>query len=416
MALSRASGAAPALGAAALSCLLAIVVALLSVTAAPLVPQHLADRVGGEAVEDILSVLAGSMLAVATFSLTTLVTAYTSINSSATPRVANLLVSSRGQPQTAHSVFIGAFLYSVIGIVALNTGYYGPRERAALMIATVGVIGLIVAALLRWIDELSRIGRVDEAIDRVEAAARRALRGRLINSPQDPVDRKPCPDDALAVDAERIGYVQNIALDSLERLVAEADAELWIEAMPGAFVHGEHVLFRLRADRPSEALIHKLRAVWTVGDERTFEQDPRFGFVVLAEIGARALSPGVNDPGTAIGVIGAAVRLLTEWACDDSDHRPRTQPQVHAPSIPAFDLLDDVFRPIAQYGARDLSVGLRLQKAFLALARLGVPSLIEQARLQSADALARAEAEGLVPQDLARLRAAARDVQSCGPP
>jgi hypothetical protein len=47
-----------------------------------------------------------------------------------------------------------------------------------------------------------------------------------------------------------------------------------------------------------------------VGDVRSFDQDPRFGAVVLTEIASRALSPGMNDPGTAIDVIGRAVRLL----------------------------------------------------------------------------------------------------------
>ncbi len=46
---------------------------------------------------------------------------------------------------------------------------------------------------------------------------------------------------------------------------------------------------------------------------RTFEDDPRFGLIVLSEIADKALSPGVNDPGTAIDVIGTLVRLFTLW-------------------------------------------------------------------------------------------------------
>lgn len=391
---------------AAVSCVLAVAAALLSVAAAPLVPAGLAAKIGGESVEDILTILAGSMLAVATFSLTTLVTAYTSINASATPRVATLLVSG-GNTQDAHSVFVGAFLYSVIALVALNTGYYGPQQRAILLLVTVAVIVLIVAALLRWIDELSRIGRVDEAVNRVEAATHRALRSRLLNSPRDPVDREPCPGEALAVESDRIGYVQNIALDELERRAKAAGAEVWIEAMPGTFVHRERVLFRLRAHDPDPRLIERLKAAFQVGGERTFEQDPRFGLAVLAEIAARAMSPALNDPGTAIDVVGTAVRLLTEWACDDPAHRARTEPHVHAPSVGAAELFDDVFRPVAQYGAADLSVGLRLQKGLAALARLDVPGMTEAARAQSADALERAEARLQTDADRARLRAAA---------
>ena len=51
-----------------------------------------------------------------------------------------------------------------------------------------------------------------------------------------------------------------------------------------------------------------------VGDDRTFREDPRFGLVTLAEIAARALSPAVNDVGTAIDIVGTFVRLLARWA------------------------------------------------------------------------------------------------------
>lgn len=272
------------------------------------------------------------------------------------------------------------------------------------------VVVAIVGALLAWIHELVRIGRLDVAVDRVEAATRRALRSRLINSPRDPKDRKPCPASAVAVESDLIGYVQNIDLDRLERLVLGAGAELWIDAMPGAFVHREHGLFRLTGARPEPRVVERMKRCWAIGDERTFDQDPRFGLAVLAEIAARAMSPAVNDPGTAIDVVGTAVRLLTEWACDDPEHRARTEPHVHAPSLSSAELFDDVFRPVAQYGAADLSVGLRLQKALAALARLDASGLAQAAAAQSADALARAETRLQIDADRVRLREAAAAV------
>ena len=54
-------------------------------------------------------------------------------------------------------------------------------------------------------------------------------------------------------------------------------------------------------------------SAFAIGDSRSYDQDPRFGLIVLGEIAAKALSPGVNDPGTAIQVIGAGVRLLDVW-------------------------------------------------------------------------------------------------------
>ncbi|MFM0339824.1 DUF2254 family protein [Paraburkholderia fungorum] len=56
-----------------------------------------------------------------------------------------------------------------------------------------------------------------------------------------------------------------------------------------------------------------VRSAFSVDVRRSFEQDPRFGISVLTEIASRALSPAVNDPGTAIDVIGRGIRILSLW-------------------------------------------------------------------------------------------------------
>ena len=89
--------------------------------------------------------------------------------------------------------------------------------------------------------------------------------------------------------------------------------------------------------------------------------------MVLGEIASRALSPAVNDPGTAIDVIGTAVRLLTLWRTILEAPAPVQDSTVRVAPIAYADLLEDVFRPVATDGASSFSVALRLQKAFAAL-------------------------------------------------
>ncbi len=145
----------------------------------------------------------------------------------------------------------------------------------------------------------------------------------------------------------------------------------------------------------------------TVGDIRSFDQDPRFGAVVLAEIASRALSPAVNDPGTAIDVTTRALRILAAWhntkAEDDSVPYPRLQ----VAQVAVADLFDDLFGPIARDGAGLIEVGLRLQKTLVMLAGLG-GEYAENARRHSKDALARADAVLHIDTDRRRLRDAAK--------
>lgn len=100
--------------------------------------------------------------------------------------------------------------------------------------------------------------------------------------------------------------------------------------------------------------------------ERAFIEDPRFGLVVLSEIASRALSPAVNDPGTAICVIDSLVRLFSTWA----DITPDTEisyDRVWVPIISIDEMFDDAFNALARDGSGIIEVVLRLQKAFISL-------------------------------------------------
>ncbi len=152
--------------------------ALLAVAVSPYIPQDLPTKIGADAVDKILGIIASSMLTVTTFSLTTMVSAYSAVTTNVTPR-ATRLVMEDSTTQNVLATFVGSFLFSLVGIIALTTGYYGDRGRVILFVVTIGVIILIVVTLLRWIDHLSRLGRVTETTQRVEQAAIESLKAWL---------------------------------------------------------------------------------------------------------------------------------------------------------------------------------------------------------------------------------------------
>lgn len=85
---------------------------------------HVARNIVAEAVDSILQIIANSMLAITVFSLSTMVAAYAKASAGATPRATELLLQDN-TAQNALSTFIGAFLYSLVGIIALYMGVYG---------------------------------------------------------------------------------------------------------------------------------------------------------------------------------------------------------------------------------------------------------------------------------------------------
>ena len=148
---------------------LGILAAILAAVAERYIPWDMPGSIGADAVDSILSIIASSMLAVTTFSLSIMVSAYGSATNNVTPRATKLLIEDR-LTQTVLSTFIGSFLFGIVGLIVLRTGAYGERGRVVLFIVTIVVIVAIVVTLLRWIDHLARLGRVTETTQRVEAA------------------------------------------------------------------------------------------------------------------------------------------------------------------------------------------------------------------------------------------------------
>ncbi len=181
--------------------------------ASPYFPASLSTNIGADSVDNILGIIASSMLTVTTFSLSTMVSAYSAATSSVTPR-ATRLVMEDSTTQNVLATFVGSFLFSLVGIIALTTGVYGAQGRVVLFIVTIAVIVLIVVTLLRWIDHLSRLGRVTETTRQVEEATLAAVRAwqEVPNLGGRPL---PAEFETLVVGAspiftDRIGYVQHV--------------------------------------------------------------------------------------------------------------------------------------------------------------------------------------------------------------
>ncbi|MAL95707.1 MAG: hypothetical protein CME40_11580 [Haliea sp.] len=377
------------------------------------VPAVLPTYIGAEAVDGVLNIIATSMLAVTTFSLSVMTAAYSASTSNVSPRATRLLMEDRVS-QNVLSTFIGSFLFSIVGIVVLKTGAYGERGRFVLFLFTIAVIMLIVVSLLRWIDQLTRLGRVGETTNLVEQTTREAMQVRrkapcLGGTPL--CDESGLPPGARAICGGTTGYLQHVDMQALGECCEQLDRDLFVTAIPGNMIYPDTPLAWLPADVPEgrlEPASAEIRRAFTIGNERSFDQDPRFGLAVMSEIACRALSPAMNDPGTAIDVLGRLTRLLILWAETPSESEPEL-PRVHVATLQIDDLFEDAFMLIARDGAAQVEVQLRLQKCLRALNRLGDEAFRAAARRQSTLAQHRAELALSLEADRQRLRAVAEE-------
>lgn len=257
----------------------------------------------------MLSTIAGSMMTVAgvTFSVTIAAVAYTT--SQFGPRLLGNFMRDRGN-QITLGTFIATFIYC---LMILRTIYADGDDA---FVPQIGLLLAILSGLASIAVLIYFIHHVAESIhiSNVISGIGTELDGMISNLPV--VDKnQPAPglesgqDQPVAefatsparVLAQRNGYVQNMVDSSLIETATDHDLVVRVERSIGEFVHaGETLALVWPAHRASDSVLNSLHSAYALGGKRTVSQDPMFLVNELIEIAARALSPGVNDPFTAM--------------------------------------------------------------------------------------------------------------------
>ncbi len=351
------------------------------------------------------------MLVIATFSVASMVSAYASASSSATPRAFSLVLAD-DVSQNALSTFIGAFIFSIVSLIALENGFYDVAGRFALFSLTILVFAVVIATFVKWVDQIARLGRLGNTIEKVEAATMTAIERRIESPTLGGQAVSGHPPSAISITAPTIGYIQRIDLQLLQEFAENNGILIEVAALPGAFVFPGRIIAYAWNDSGQPLVDDDVATMvdgFLIGDARTFDEDPRFGVVVLAEIAGRALSPGINDPGTAIDVIGRTVRIFARLGAGFTrETSPAVQyDRVAVPEININDLFDDAYNSIGRDGAGSIEVVVRLQKALASLAAIPGCGMREAALEQARRAHMRAQKTLSHPDDQAAAKKAA---------
>ena len=364
-----------------------------------------------ESLDALLSVMASSMLVIATFSVGSMVSAYASASNTATPRSFSVVVADDAS-QNALSTFVGAFIFSIVALTALNNDYFKSAGLFVLFLLTVLVFSTVVITFVRWVDRIARLGRMGSTIEKVEKATEKALRRRRNAPTLNGISISSRKTSGQAIMADSVGYVQQIDMTALQEWAQESKATIVVNALPGTFASpGVALAFvidekKMKTDEDFQCV----KGAFQIGRDRLFDDDPRFGLIVLSEIAARALSPAVNDHGTAIDIIGTTVRLFAKWhePAEKNEKSIEECSRVEVPKICVGDMFDDAFTSIARDGAGVVEVSIRLQKALHSLTELDNDEIIEAAKRHSRLALKRAEKALTLPEDIEAVTAASK--------
>ena len=328
---------------------------------------------GPESARNLLSTIAAAMVTSISliFSVTMVVLQLASAQYS--PRVLRTFIRDR-LVQVVLGVYIATFVYSLLVLPEVRSGASRDSVHVpALAVSLSLVLALVSLALVvRYIDHVAHAIRATNLLSAVAEETRQAIKtlypeqlgdersveeegGKLERQPDQVVNSDQPPGVVVAVDEERL-------LEWAEK------ADVLVEVVPlvGEFVpEGAplFVVFGASTDFDTASLVRCIG----LARERTMHQDPAFGFRQIVDIAERALSPGVNDPTTAVQAVDHLHDLLRRLGTRDFPSPVRVdgagKPRVIAPRYGWDDYVELAFDEIRHYGGGSVQVALRLRGA-----------------------------------------------------
>ncbi len=372
---------------------LAVIVALAVGMLLPLV-----DRVADDSLSDlwgrllfdgdagaastVLSSVASSLITVTSLTFSLTVVTLQLASSQFSPRLLRTFTRDLFVQGTL-ALFLATFTYSLTVLRGVRQG--GDKgdpvvPRMAVSLSYVLAVASVLA-LVAFLAHLARQIRVETMLRDVHRDADGAMRGFL--DPLDEADDGPPPPagpaDAGLLLAPSSGFLIRIDQDRLLSCAVEANAVIEVDAHPGSFLVPGVPIGRAwtasggRLDPDTaDRLLPAAAGCLHTGIERTVTQDVGYGLRQLTDVVNKALSPGINDPTTAVHALGHVSVLL----CDLADRRlgdvvlrdDRGHPRVllHRPDLEA--LLEASLAQPRRYGAADPQV---LGRLFRLLVELG---------------------------------------------
>lgn len=368
--------------------LAAVVLAVILGIALPLVdravdddlPASVANLVfsgGVDAARAVLSAIAGSLITAASLTFSLTVVALQLASSQASPRLLRMF-SSDGMVHATLALFLGTFAYALTVLRTVedatdDADKFVPRlavtAASLLTLASVVVLTFFLAHLARQL-------RVETMMRDVHREASRTITLQADDEPGIAVPASAAgaasiparPADARRVMAPASGFLTGVDRAELVRLAAEADIVVReLRTIGSAVVEGTPLVewwpvSDASADR--DGIDERVTAAFAAAYERTANQDVGFGLRQLADIAAKALSPGVNDPTTAVHALGHIASLLGDLADGERPALGYADERGVVRLIPAADdfgaLVEIGVQQVRRYGAGDPDVVRRL--------------------------------------------------------
>jgi len=310
----------------------------------------------------ILSTLIAGILSLTVFSFTMVMVVLNQASSNFSPRLLPGLLSNK-RHQIILGCYVGTLLYCTIVLIAL--GAYELDNRTVGMSTTVGAMfGLFCVGLfVSFIHNISGAVQIQNIVG--EICKRTHI--RLDDQLRQDLTKKTAlqyvgKENRATLSSHKSGYFQGFDIGLLDAELFESDVQLTIIPHLGQHLWEGAPLMKLNS-RLTEKQKRTLNFACIISYDLHEGNYPLLNLIKLMEVAVRAMSPGINDPGTAIDVVHKLGPLLDKMirlpAFTSVNHARKGIVAIKS-NITTAQLLGVIVQPIRHYGKNDVSLMIGL--------------------------------------------------------
>ena len=332
-----------------------------------------------ESARTILSTIATAMITIVSLTFSMTIVVLTLASSQFGPRLLYNFMRDRSN-QIALGVFVACFVYCLLILRTVQSGsiafvpHLGTTGAMIFAVLSIGVLIHFIHHIAESIQANTVIANVRHELETiVQRVLPPATDQDEVEEPElqrllDLVENGAAP---IVTDAR--GILQAVEEEALLRWAVSHDVLVRIRHRPGDFViRGNIVCDIFPRERVPHEAISSLHACLRFGHHRTLVQDIEFAFLQLVEIAVRALSPGINDPFTAMSCVeelASGLALVSQRAAQPQLLRDgEGTPRILSKPVDFEGIADIAFNQIRQNGAAHPAVMIRMLEAIRALA------------------------------------------------
>ncbi|HJS09285.1 MAG TPA: DUF2254 domain-containing protein [Pirellulales bacterium] len=367
---------------------------------------------GPEGARAVLSTIAGSMITVAGVVFSITIVALSLASAQFGPRLLRNFIRDR-RNQFVLGTFTATFLYCLLilrTVRGTDDEQFVPGVSVSVgILLAVASLGVLIYFIHHVAVSIQATHVIQSVSQELRETIDRLWPEELGEEPSSLDTSLPAfhEQEAIAVSADASGYLDAIRDDVLIKLAKENDLIIRLAHRPGHFaVEGTTMAWASPPQRVSKELTQRLNSAFVMSSQRTPFQDVEFAIDQLVEVAVRALSPGVNDPFTALNCIhrlGEALCRLARRSIP-SPFRYDDEKHLRVIAYPAdfSAVADAAFNQIRQHGAGSAAVLICLLETIGVVASLSQRPEDRAALARHADLVLRAARRTLTEEaDLA---------------